>query len=386
MRTLFDLLDTDDGRAYLAERGLFTDVEEFAARLQPPVSPLLNQAMELPDDAPIVHIGQQVCTDYAPWTLSKFVAGAQLQARGDVVPAVLWHDLYQAEAERFGMRLVLPAGTKQKGIWLAPRKAGAGEPRFIEVGRPAVEAALAELATWVSHSVQTRQKPERKAAQARMAVLQEAVLAGELGTLGQAAGAFAGFLLAERLGTDLPQVYLSALMERDVLTGAMNAFLERLDDVRTVFNEAVADLVARDIDPQVRPLPEEYLPLHFSCPDDGTRLRLARDLGTGHHAVATCRCGTEYRFDLGGSPLGLGELAESSRWSPDVSLPVHHNDQASGWVVGRSTALYGLVLNTVIEKVMGGRPIPGWIPPDLMTGPRPGDSESTLLVEYLLGP
>jgi hypothetical protein len=43
------------------------------------------------------------------------------------------------------------------------------------------------------------------------------------------------------------------------------------------------------------------------------------------------------------------------------------------------------VLNDVIEKVMGSRPIPGWIPPELLTGPRPGDSESTLLVDYLLG-
>jgi hypothetical protein len=174
-------------------------------------------------------------------------------------------------------------------------------------------------------------------------------------------------------------------MDREVLSGPVTAFLERLDDVRAVFNDAVAALVARDIDPQVRPLPEDYLPLHFSCPDDGTRLRLARDLATGHHAVATCKCGKDYRFDLGGSPLGLGELADTGRWSPDVSLPVHHNDQASGWIVGRSTALYGLVLNDVIEKVMGSRPIPGWIPPELLTGPRPGDSESTLLVDYLLG-
>jgi hypothetical protein len=312
VRTLFDLLDSDDGRDFLADRGLFTDVEVFCAELQPPVSPLLNEALGLPADAPIVHIGQQVCTDYAPWTLSKFVAGAQLGARGDAVPAVLYHDLYQAEAERFGMRLVLPAGTKQKGIWLAPRSAGAAEPRFIEVGRPAVEAALRELAAWVTNSMQTRQKPERKAAQARRAVLEEAVLAHDLDTLGQAAGAFATFLLGQRLGVDLPRVYLSGLMERDVLTGPVNAFLERLDDVRAVFNEGVAALVVRDIDPQVRPLPEDYLPLHFSCPDDGTRLRLTRDLGTGRHAVATCKCGTEYRFDLG-DPLGLGELATTGR-------------------------------------------------------------------------
>ena len=154
-----------------------------------------------------------------------------------------------------------------------------------------------------------------------------------------------------------------------------------------VFNEAVAELVALDIDPQVRPVDEDYLPLHYSCPTDGSRLRLTHDRSDGHHGVATCRCGTTYRFDLGRSTLGLGELATTGRWSPDVSLPVHHNDQASGWIVGRSTALYGLVFNAVVEKVMGGRPIPAWIPPELSSGPAAGESDApTLLLEYLLGP
>ena len=386
MRTLFELLDTDDGRAFLAERGLFTDRDEFRAQLKPPVNDLLSDAVGLPPGSPIVHIGQQVCTDYAPWTLSKFVAGAELRAHEDAVPLVLWHDMYQAEAERFGMRLVLPAGSKQRGIWLAPRSAGRAEPRFIPVGRPAVEEALGQLRDWVTHSVQGRTKPERAAALQRMAVLSETVLAGNLDTLGQVAGGLAGFLLTQRLGVALPRVFLSELMDRGVFTAPMDAFLGRLDEVIVVFNEAVAELVDLDIDPQVRPLPEDYLPLHYSCPADDTRLRLSRDRSAGHHAVATCGCGTDYRFDLGSDPIGLGELAATGRWSPDVSLPVHHNDQASGWVVGRSTALYGIVLNTVIDKVMGGRAIPGWIPPDLLSGPRPGDPGASLLVEYLLGP
>jgi hypothetical protein len=292
--------------------------------------------------------------------------------------------MYQADSERYGMRLVLPAGTKQRGIWLAPRSTGAAEPRFIAVDRPAVEQALRELGGWVSHSVQERPRPERQAAQARMAALAAAVLAGKLDTLGQVAGEFAGFLLARRLGVDLPRVFLSSLVDGGVLTEPLNTFLERLDDVRAVFNEAVADLVAREIDPQVRPLPEDYLPLHFSCPEDGARLRLTHDRSSGHHAVGACRCGTAYRFDLGSDPMSLGELAATRRWSPDVSLPVHHNDQASGWIVGRSTALYGLVLNAVVAKVLGGRPIPGWIPPQLMSGPRPGSTAPSLLVDYLL--
>jgi hypothetical protein len=185
---------------------------------------------------------------------------------------------------------------------------------------------------------------------------------------------------------ELPAVTLSALMDRNILTASLDAYLERLDDVIAVFNEAVEELIALDIDPQVKPLEDDHLPLHYSCPKDGTRLRLTHDRSDGSAAVATCRCGVAYRFDLGRSTPGLGELAGTGRWSPDVSLPVHHNDQAGGWIVGRSTALYGLVLNSVIERVLGGRPIPGWIPPELSSGPRPGSEPPTLLVEYLLGP
>ena len=379
MRTLFDLLETDAGRGFLAERGLFTDVDEFRAALRTPVSDVLTDAVGLPPGTPLVHIGQQLCADYAPWTLTKFAAGAQLCAYDDTVPVLLWHDLYSAEAERYGQRLVLPSGSKLRGIWFAPRSAGGCEPRFIPVSRAVVDQALRELGGWLEQAVKDRPKPERAAARARLTALAGAVRAADPATLADLDGAFAGFLLRHRLGVDLPAVPLSTLVDRGVLTASLDAYLERLDDVVAVFNQAVDELVAADVDPQVRPLSRDHLPLHYSCPADGTRLRLTRD---GADAVATCRCDTTYRFDL---RHGLGELAATGRWSPDVSLPVHHNDQASGWIVGRSTALYGLVLNAVIAQVMGGRPIPGWIPPELTSAPRPGSEPPTLLVEYLLG-
>ena len=386
MRTLVDLLATDDGRGYLADRGLFTDVDEFRSSLRPPVSDALTEVVGLPPGARLVHIGQQVCADYAPWTLAKFVAGAELAAHDDAVPVVLWHDMYSAEAERYGMRLVLPTGSKLRGIWFAPRAVGGREPRFIPVTPASLDEALRELAAWVEQSVKDRSKPDRTSARARMSALGDAVRSAEPGTLADVDGVLAAFLLRQRVGVDLPGVTLSELVDSGVLTASLDLYLERFDDVIAVFNEAVAELVALDIDPQVRPVDEDYLPLHYSCPTDGSRLRLTHDRSDGHHGVATCRCGTTYRFDLGRSTLGLGELATTGRWSPDVSLPVHHNDQASGWIVGRSTALYGLVFNAVVEKVMGGRPIPAWIPPQLSSAPQPGSPAPTLLLEYLLGP
>jgi hypothetical protein len=380
MRTLFDLLDTDSGRGFLAERGLFTDVDEFRTALAPPVSDVLNDAVGLPPGTPLVHIGQQLCADYAPWTLAKFVAGAQLGSCDDAVPVLLWHDLYSAEAERYGQRLVLPSGSKLRGIWFAPRASGGCEPRFIPVSRATLDQALRELGGWLEQAVKDRPKPDRAAARERLTALADALRDADPKTLADVDGALAGFLLRHRLGVDLPAVTLSALIDRGVLTASLEAYLERLDDVVAVFNEAVDELIAQDVDPQVRPLAKDHLPLHYSCPADSTRLRLSRD---GSDAVATCRCGTTYRFDL---RRGLDELSATGRWSPDVSLPVHHNDQASGWIVGRSTALYGLVLNAVIAEAMGGRPIPGWIPPTLTSVSRPGSEPPTLLVDHLLGP
>lgn len=383
MRSLFELLDDAGGRRFLADNDLLTDEQDFVSRLESPIEGSLNELVGLPEGSSLVHIGQQVCSDYAPWTLSKFTAGARLEDDTDAVPVIIWHDTYQADAERYGMRLVLPAGSKQLGIWLAPRSLGHHEPRFIPVGRPAVEEALKQLRAWVTNTVQSRPKPERTAARLRMDKLAEATLAGNLETLSSTNATIAGFLMEQRLGVAIASTSISSMLEHGVLTHSLDKYLACLDDVIAVFNETVAALTAQDIDPQVRPLNPDYLPLHFSCPQDGQRLRLAHEIDGGHFAVATCPCGTTYRFHLGATTPSLGELAETGRWSADVSLPVHHNDCSSGWIVGRSTALYGLVLNAVIARVLGGRPIPGWIPPDLMTGPQPGSPADSLLVEYL---
>ena len=71
-----------------------------------------------------------------------------------------------------------------------------------------------------------------------------------------------------------------------------------------------------------------------------------------------------------------------------MSLPIHHNQIASGWVVGRSTALYGMVLNEVMERTLGLDPIPGFIPAELggeVDGSASRAYGDSLLLEYLVG-
>lgn len=383
MRSLTDLLATDVGRDFLAERGMYSGRDEFCRQLRAPLSADLATMVGLPHDALLVHIGQQVCTDYHPATASKYAA-ARLLAEADISPVALWHDAYAAETERYGMRMVLPSGSKQVGVWLASRRLGTGEPRFIPVDADAVEQAMEALGKWVTHRMQEQAKDRRQESRARVDHLADAVRSAEVSTLGDFNAAISNFLLRERLEVALPSANLSAMLAAGQLTSSLNGYLERLDDVVAVFNEAVGDLVANDIDPQVAPLADDYLPLRYACADDGTRLVLRHErVGADHFATATCRCGTKHRFHLGSRTLGLGELEATGRWSPDVSLPIHHRDVASGWIVGRSTALYGLVMNSVVEKVLAARPIPGFVPPELLENASSEPSGISLLVDYL---
>ena len=383
MRTLRDvpaLLADDAGRAYLAAHGMFTDLDSFVAALRPPADDSLNALMALPESTPLVHIGQQVCADYDRAVVSKFEVAGLLELSG-ITPALLWHDCDRAGSERYGMRLRLPNADGPRGVWLAHRSLGKQEPRFIEVDPEQLEQLLAYLGSWLRSRLASG---HRAAARARLAALIEAVRPVGGQTLSAVNRAIAEHLLREALGLHLRSTSLSAMLDRGLLTPSVNAYLAQIDDVIRVFNEGVSTLVADGIDPLVRPLDADHLPLFYSCATCGTRVRLVHErLERGHYAVAQCPCGVERRFHIGHRTISLGELEATDRWSPDVSLPVHLNRLASGWVVGRSTALYGMVLNGVTERVLGHKPIPGFVPPGLEDPADEGAPRPTILVGHL---
>ena len=87
--------------------------------------------------------------------------------------------------------------------------------------------------------------------------------------------------------------------------------------------------------------------------------------------------GATYRFRLGRRELSFDEIVQTHRWSPDVPLPTLVNDSGewSGWV-GKSSAIYGMVLNRVLrEAFLDKEPIPMLVPEGL-TLPRPGGRPS----------
>jgi hypothetical protein len=179
---------------------------------------------------------------------------------------------------------------------------------------------------------------------------------------------------------------VSDLLERDLLTSEINVFLNHLDAAIRVFNQTVEDLQAQGINPKVKLLDEHYLPLHVTCSGCRRRLRLRRETqGYDHYAVAPCKCGCAYRFYLGSRQLSMDEIAQGSRWSPDVCLTLFLNDFVSGYVAGGSSGLYyGLVMKEVLENVMQKRRVPLLLPHPAGVPGHDAASVDSLLYRYLM--
>jgi hypothetical protein len=107
--------------------------------------------------------------------------------------------------------------------------------------------------------------------------------------------------------------------------------------------------------------------------------------GNDHYAIADCGCGERYRFHLGGNTLSIAEIAQTKRWSSDVCLSLFLNDLVSGLVAGKSSALYGLVLNAVLETVLDKQPVPMLVPLSLAAGTTAPDQVDSLIYRYIHG-
>jgi hypothetical protein len=383
MRTLFDLLRSARGRSFLEARGVLADPDAFLRTLRPPSNEGLNSLLGLESGSSLVYVGQQVCCDYADSVTRKLLAARDLAGSDGIGAGVLWHDMDRAGSDDLSMRIVLPLGGERTSIRLAPRSLREREPRFIEVERAGVEEALRRIGAWIGQGLP---KERRADARSKLSRLGEALLATRIETLADVNHALTSFLLREHLSFEAPSALVSEVAGRHLLTETINDCLGSIDDFIAVINEAIGDLIANEVDPQVHPLAPDYLPLRYSCPRDGSRLRLAREAsGQAQFAVGTCRCGAAYRFHLGGPSISLGELESTGRWSPDISLPTYLNDLASGVVAGRSSALYGLVLNQALRRVLGRRPIPAFVPTESTDTDAMRDPSGSLLYEYLAG-
>jgi hypothetical protein len=294
---------------------------------------------------------------------------------GHVVAVAVWLDMDRIGSNKLSSSIVWPRGGKT--VRLVPQRSKEMEPRFAPVERNRLEEVTAELGALARSAV-------GDSASGRHRRLAEAMLSEETSTLAEVNLRITSLLVREQVGLDAFSVLVSDLADRGLLAPAIDAALADLAGFVGVFNAAVDALLAADVDPQVRHLDESYLPLRYSCPNDGSRSTLRHERqGPDHFAGAVCRsCGTRYRFHLGTSTLSAAEVMATGRWSPDVTLPALLNDLVGGVIVGRSSGLYGLVLNEVVAKVLGGTPIPMLVPPDLASV-LAEEAPGSLLYDYL---
>jgi hypothetical protein len=384
--TLAELAASERGTALLGGEGVFLDRRAFLGAISPPARDGLARLSQPSgsDDGrarPIVYMGQQLSVDYGASVFAKLSLLSELEAAHDLHGCALWVDVDRAGSDKRMAVISWPRGDGRVGVSLAPPGSKDREPRFISIEKRELFRALDRLRTYLGEAGVGRRGLDR------FAHLRDVVLRHSTGTLADLSAQVTDLLLAE-YGIRLARVRLSSLLEERDLTEQVEACLNALPRVIEIFNGAVFDLRERGIDPLLHPLADDYLPLRISCKSDATRLPLRRRDGpSGVYAVATCSCGATYRFRLGRRELSLDEIVQTHRWSPDVLLPTLVNDLASGVVAGKSSAIYGMVLNRVLREALHKEPIPMLVPEALASRAPDGTHlvADSLMVSYLLG-
>jgi hypothetical protein len=374
VRSLVDLLGSPDGPAFLEERGVLLSEEAFIDLIRPPARDGLHDVVDLGRGYPVYSAHQLQC-DYALSVTAKLRTLGDVGGHGGVAPLAVWLDMDRTGSNKQSTSIAWPGGGAP--VRLAPQRFKEREPRFVPVERSRLEEAVAKLEAWA------RSVGDEGAIQ-RHRPLAEALRADGVASLADANLGLTLVMLRGHLGVEVPSVLVSEIAGRGLLTASVDAAVADLEGFVGVFNAAVDALVAADVDPQVRHLGEGYFPLRYSCSNCEARCTLVhRSRDADHFAETTCRsCGNEHRFHLGSGTPSAAEVMATGRWSVDVSLPAYLNDLVGGVVVGRSSALYGLVLNEVVAKVLGGDPVPALIPPRL-SEVLETDSAGGLMYEYL---
>ena len=378
MRQLKDLMACGEGVTFLAERDMFVCEAEFTARLQAPPNGALTTCFAAPQGRPIYAL-QQLYTDCTPSMLDRMALLRDLERRPPCFPFFLWIDTDLAGSDPLMLRMLWTVFGKPVSLRLCPTANDVRELRFIPVDPAAVRDALARLEVYVSQSITGRKKVTRARIRERLDTLRSVLLPDPPGMHSDLNRRLSCFLLNNQGGSEPRAIRVSELLA--LLTAPVNEFINRLDDAIRVFNAAAEALRAQDIEPHVKPLAPDYLPLHVSCRDCRHRLRLRRETqGVDQFAAARCRCGAAYRFHLGSGRLSIDAIADAADWSPDVSLTLFLNDLVSGYVAGASSgAYYGLVMAEVLQQVFGKRRVPILLPPLDGSG-----ASSGLLHHYLM--
>lgn len=361
MRGLVELLVEKSGRELLARNDIFTEPEEFAARLSSPKDALSSPCADglLP-----VYVHQQPSPDYSWTVMAKFEALSALRRARAVAPCFVVIDTDRAASSKSATRI----GWRDSDgcpvtFKLTPPGSKYHEFRHIQTD----PAQLQDVARRLSSHLQQAPSPGALHRFVRLAPLlapQQAL------AYSRYASELAGFLIADCADVAPPQFFVSVLQRHSAVVAALGRLLEALDDFIAAFNQQIEALRRLNVATAVGLLPEDYLPFFFSCPVDGERVRLRRRKVQGEViAEAWTRRGRCYRFSLGRG-ASMDELLASQRFSLDVMLPVVLSNLFSGLVAGQSSALYCMVMRAAMKKALGETLCPVLAPAMLAERPK----------------
>jgi hypothetical protein len=377
LQTLADLLNSAEGLAFLESEGVFIEQRAFKDRLRKPAKANLADEFHA-DNTYLVCSGQQVYVDYQQSVLSKIEVLQDMEKEKDLYPFFIWVDTDRSGSDKLVTKLAWPGPSKKGPITILPPGTREVETRFARIDSSQLSSAIARLETFLRQSGE-----ERKGAKDKFLQLHTFFTNGQAGTLSEFNLRLTDFLLTQVLGFTPRSVTLSSLLNREYILDEVNLFVNRVGDVVEVLNEAMGTLADKGIDPQVTPLDEGYLPLFYSCDVDDTRLRLYHYVdGNDHFAVSACKCGQDYRFYMGSGTLSIADIAETDRWSPDVCFPIFFNDLVSGFVAGKSSAIYLIVLNEALRQVLDKTPVPILVPKSLGVNGSESPQIDSLIYRY----
>ena len=380
MQILADFINSAKGRHFLEANGVFIDRPTFEEQLRLPAKPDLAGQLNQPNKK-LVCSGQQLYVDYHCSVLSKIEVLQTMAQNDGPFGFFLWVDTDRSGSDNLITKFAWPNFSKKGPITIMPPRAGESESRFVELDQAVLTSAIDKLETYLR-----QYGPPKPGAKERFRRLRALFVDGEDCMLSAFNLRLTDFLLNGVYGYAPPAFLLSDMLTRPAFIAEVELFVNNLEPVIARFNEAIETISRQELDPQVTPLDEHYFPLFLSCQADKQRLRLHHyTAGRDHFAGGRCRCGQTYQFYLGRQELSLAEIVQTGRWSPDVCFPIFFNDRVSGFVAGKSSGVYLMVLGAVMRLALAKTPVPILLPPDLgpASASHSSDEPDSLIYTYL---
>jgi hypothetical protein len=276
----------------------------------------------------------------------------------EIFPFFLWIDTDRAGADKIISRIYWPLFKNIQSIPICPNAMKDIEIRFVDLDPLHLENAIEKVGTYLVQSVNGTRK--RKDALERYREFKGRWATKEKQVMSQFNHRVISYVLEVCANLSPVPLFVSHLIEDDRFIKEIEEVLSNIEAVIREINQAISRLQEMGIDPVMKPLSEDYLPLNYSCPGCLRRIRLRQILKKGEcYAGAKCRCGQAYRFSIGRKSNSIASLVETKRWSPDVSLAMVMNNFVSGFIAGQSSGVYfGLLMKNALEKVMARARVP----------------------------